>query len=56
MNEDDIYKLCDDCGHSMEMHVGMIDMGGGHSEVLGCTHTIDYQKGIICECTNGPED
>ena len=56
MDDYNMYKLCENCQHSMEMHIGLVDMGGGHSEVLGCTHVVDYQKGIICECTNSPEE
>lgn len=48
-------EICEDCGHSMSMHVGVVDMGGGHSEPMGCTHMVDYDKGILCDCLNYEE-
>lgn len=44
-----MFDICEDCGHSMSMHIGMVDMGGGHSEVLGCTHNVDDG---LCDCMN----
>ncbi len=45
-----MFEICEDCHHSMSMHMGVVDMGGGHSEPLGCTHTVDYEKQILCDC------
>lgn len=28
---------CPDCNHPAERHIGVVDMGGGHSEAIGCT-------------------
>ena len=28
---------CPDCNHPMERHIGVVDMGGGHHEPIGCT-------------------
>lgn len=48
-----VFGLCKDCGHSMSMHIGVQDMGGGHSEPIGCTHNVD---GGICDCLNYEEE
>lgn len=51
-----MFELCKDCGHSMGMHVGIIDMGGGHSEPVGCMHNVRTDKGVtLCECLNYEE-
>jgi hypothetical protein len=51
MYEDDysMYTVCKDCGHSMSMHIGMQNMGGGHMEPIGYTHNTTNG---ICECFN----
>lgn len=41
-----MFKICE-CGHSMSMHFGVVDMGGGHSEPIGCSHNI---KDGLCDC------
>ena len=46
----EFYKVCEECHHSMSIHVGVVDMGGGHSEPIGCTH--NTKDGMICECLN----
>lgn len=48
MSEDySIFGVCEECHHSMNLHIGMVDMGGGHSEVMGCAH---MSNDGICEC------
>lgn len=44
-----MFDICEDCGHSMSMHSGVVDMGGGHSEPMGCTHNV---PGGLCDCLN----
>lgn len=46
---------CDNCGHDISNHVGMTYMGGGHSEVMGCTFVLDLDKQILCDCPLSPE-
>lgn len=56
MNEEEMYPICQKCHHSMSMHIGPTDMGGGNIEPMGCTHVIDYDKQILCDCMNYDKD
>lgn len=49
-----MFEICDGCGHSMSMHIGVTDMGGGHSEPLGCMHNMDGDT--LCACLNYDKD
>lgn len=42
--------ICPECGHSIDNHHGIIDMGGGHSEPVGCLTSIGPLKDDICDC------
>lgn len=55
MDEGDFYPVCKDCGHSMTMHIGPTDMGGGHVEPIGCTHSAPPPD-EICQCLNYDKD
>lgn len=55
-NELDIetyFTVCKECGHSTSMHVGLVDMGGGHSEVMGCMHNAGDD---LCQCMKDYEE
>lgn len=40
-----MFDDCPECEHPMSHHMGLVDMGGGHSEALGCL--VDN-----CDCMN----
>lgn len=43
-----MFEQCEDCTHPIGGHVGVVDMGGGHSEAIGCTF-VD-ETGELCDC------
>jgi hypothetical protein len=55
MDEAEMFPTCKDCGHSMSMHIGPVDMGGGHVEPIGCTHSTG-KPDELCDCMNYDED
>lgn len=56
MTEEEVFPICQDCRHSMSMHVGLQSMGGGHVEPVGCTHMTGYDKGVLCDCMRYDEN
>jgi hypothetical protein len=51
-----MFDICEECGHSMSMHYGVVDMGGGHSEPIGCMHSTGPLKNDRCPCMEYDKD